>query len=90
MLGMAARPVVDRPRDLAVGGLQFDAVARLAAAVQRGWIHAGWIAAGSAISLALVAAAAGGHWGFLWFLTAESLLVPAIQGLGLFIHLLRG
>lgn len=71
-----------------VVGLPFNAVARLAAAVQRGWIHAGWIAAGSAISLALVAAAAREHWGFLWFLTA-SLLVPTIQGLGLFIHLLR-
>lgn len=68
-------------------GLPFNAVARLAAAVQRGWIHAGWIAAGSALSLALVAAAALGHWGFLWFLAA-SLLVPVIQGLGLFVHLM--
>ncbi len=71
-----------------VAGLPFNAVARLAAAAQRGWIHAGWIAGGSAISLVLVAAAAFGHWGFLWFLTA-SLLVPVIQGLGLFIHLLQ-
>lgn len=71
-----------------VVGLPFNAVARLAAAVQRGWIHAGWIATGSALSLALVAAAAFGHWGFLWFLSA-SLLVPVIQGLGLFVHLLR-
>lgn len=71
-----------------VFGLPFNAVARLAAAVQRGWIHAGWIAAGSVLSLALVAAAAIGRWGFLWFLSA-SLLVPVIQGSGLFVHLLR-
>jgi O-antigen/teichoic acid export membrane protein len=69
-------------------GLPFNAVARLAAAVQRGWIHAGWIAAGSVLSLALVAAAAFGRWGFLWFLAA-SLLVPCIQGAGLFVHMLR-
>lgn len=71
-----------------VVGLPLNAVARLAAAVQRGWIHAGWIATGSVLSLALVAAAAFGRWGFLWFLSA-SLLVPVIQGLGLFVHLLR-
>jgi O-antigen/teichoic acid export membrane protein len=71
-----------------VAGLPFNGVARLAAAVQRGWLHAGWIAAGSAISLAFVAAAAFGRWGFLWFVLA-SLLVPCIQGLGLFVHLLR-
>jgi O-antigen/teichoic acid export membrane protein len=70
-----------------VVSLPFNAVARLAAAVQRGWIHAGWIAAGSALSLSLVAAAAIGRWGFLWFLAA-SLMVPLIQGLGLFVHLL--
>jgi O-antigen/teichoic acid export membrane protein len=70
-----------------VVGLPFNAVARLAAAVQRGWIHAGWIALGSALSLAFVAAAALGHWGFPWFLAA-SLLVPTLQGLGLFVHLL--
>jgi len=68
-------------------GMPFNAVARLAAAVQRGWIHAGWIAAGSGFSLAFVAAAAFGRWGFLWFLSA-SLLVPVIQGLGLFVHLM--
>ena len=70
-----------------VAALPFNAVARLAAAAQRGWIHACWIAIGSAISLALVAAAVFGHWGFLWFLAA-SLLVPVVQGLGLFVHLL--
>ena len=71
-----------------VVGLPFNAVARLAAALQMGWINAWWIAAGSAFSLGLVAAAAYGHWGFLWFLAA-SLLVPSLQGFGLFIHLLR-
>jgi O-antigen/teichoic acid export membrane protein len=71
-----------------VVALPFNAVARLAAAAQRGWIHAGWIAAGSALSLGLVAAAVAGRWGFLWFLLA-SLLVPFFQGAGLFVHLLR-
>jgi O-antigen/teichoic acid export membrane protein len=71
-----------------VVGLPFNAVARLSAAAQRGWIQAGWIAAGSALSLGLVAAAAFGRWGFLWFLAA-SLLVPFLQGLGLLFHLLR-
>ncbi len=70
-------------------GLPFNAVARLAAAVQRGWIHALWIAAGSALSLGFVAAAAFGRWGFLWFLAA-SLLVPTLQGVGLFVSLFRG
>jgi O-antigen/teichoic acid export membrane protein len=70
-------------------GLPFNAVARLAAAVQRGWIHAIWIAAGSALSLGFVALAAHAHWGFLGFLAA-SLLVPTLQGIGLFVHLLRG
>ena len=69
-----------------VVGLPFNAVSRLAAAVQRGWIHAGLIAAGSAISLGFVTIAALLHWGFLWFLGA-SLAVPALQGLGLLIHL---
>ncbi len=67
--------------------LPFNASTRLVGALQRGWIHAGWIAAGSALSLGLVAAAARGRWGFLWFLGA-SLLVPAAQGLGLTLHLL--
>ncbi len=70
-------------------GLPFNAVARLAAAVQRGWVHAIWIAAGSALSLGFVTVAALGHWGFLWFLSA-SLLVPTLQGVGLFVHLLHG
>ena len=70
-----------------VAALPFNAVARLAMAVQRGWIHAGWIAAGSCLSLALTACAALLHWGFLWFVAA-TLLVPVIQGLGLLVHML--
>jgi O-antigen/teichoic acid export membrane protein len=69
-------------------GLPFNAVARLAVAVQRGWLQAIWIAVGSALSLGFVVIAAFGHWGFLWFLAA-SLLVPTLQGIGLFLHLLR-
>lgn len=69
-------------------GLPFNAAARLAAAVQRGWLNALWIAVGSALSLGLVAAAALGRWGFVWFLCA-SLLVPSLQGAGLALHLFR-
>ena len=68
--------------------LPSNAVARLAAAVQRGWLHAGWIAAGSALSLATTAWAAHAGWGFLAFLVAAT-LVPAAQGLGLTLHLWR-
>ena len=68
--------------------LPSNAVARLAAAVQRGWLHAGWIAAGSALSLAITAWAAHARWGFLAFLAAAT-LVPAAQGLGLTVHLWR-
>jgi len=69
-----------------VACLPFNAVNRLAAAVQRGWVNSGWVAAGNGVSFALVAAAAFGHWGFSLFLFA-SLLVPAVQGLGLLVHL---
>lgn len=71
-----------------VVALPFNAVARLAAAAQRGWIQGYWIAAGSALSLGLVAAASHFHWGFLGFLLA-SLMVPFFQGAGLLAHLLR-
>jgi O-antigen/teichoic acid export membrane protein len=71
-----------------VVSLPFNAVARLAAGIQRGWIHAGWIAVGSLLSLALVEIAALGRWRFLGFLAA-SLLVPFVQGVGLTVHLLR-
>ena len=67
-------------------GLPFNAVSRLAAAAQRGWLHAGWIAVGSAASLGVVALAARAHWGFLPFL-ALTMLLPAVQGAGLFLHL---
>ncbi len=67
-------------------GLPFNAVSRLAAAAQRGWLHAGWIALGSAASLGVVALAARAHWGFLTFLALTTLL-PAVQGAGLFLHL---
>jgi O-antigen/teichoic acid export membrane protein len=66
--------------------LPLNAVSRLAAAVQRGWLHAGWIAAGSALTLAATAWAAHSGWGFLAFLAAAT-LVPVAQGLGLWIHL---
>lgn len=68
--------------------LPFNAVSRLAAAVQRGWLHAVWIAAGSALSLATTAWAAHDQWGFLAFLIAAT-LVPTVQGLGLALHLWR-
>ena len=68
-------------------GLPFNAATRLVAAVQRGWINAGWIAIGSALSLLMVFLAAVDHWGFLWFLLA-SLLIPSLQGAGLLIHIL--
>ena len=60
-------------------GLPFNAATRLVAAVQRGWINAGWIAIGSALSLLMVSLAAVDHWGFLWFLVA-SLFIPSLQG----------
>ncbi len=66
--------------------LPLNAVSRLAAAVQRGWLHAGWLAAGSALALAATAWAAHAGWGFLAFLAAAT-LVPVAQGVGLWIHL---
>lgn len=77
---------------LAIGafalGLPLNASARLAAAAQRGWIHAGWIAVGSAITLGIVAWAAWIRCGFLSFV-AVTVLVPTIQGIGLTVHLWR-
>lgn len=69
-------------------GLPFNAVSRLAAAVQRGWWHAFWIAVGSLLTLVAVAATAKLRWGFLPFL-ATAMFVPVVQGLGLFVHLCR-
>jgi O-antigen/teichoic acid export membrane protein len=67
-------------------GLPFNALPRLAAATQRGWLQAGWIAVGSIVSLGLVAFAAKARWGFLPFL-AVTTLMPTLQGLGLWLHL---
>ena len=67
-------------------GLPFNALPRLAAATQRGWLQAGWIALGSIASLAVVALAARARWGFLPLLTLTTLL-PTLQGLGLWLHL---
>lgn len=69
-------------------GLPFNAVSRLAAAVQQGWRHALWIAAGSLLSLGAVIAAAAFDWGFRCFLAA-ALSVPVLQGAGLFLQLTR-
>jgi O-antigen/teichoic acid export membrane protein len=66
--------------------LPFNAVSRLAAAVQRGWLHAGWIAAGSALSLAATAWIAHTGGGLLTFLIVTA-AVPILSGLGLWIHL---
>ncbi len=66
-------------------GLPFNAAPRLAYAAQRGWLQAGWIAAGSAGSLGVVAFAARAHWGFLPFLAATALL-PVLQSAGLLLH----
>jgi O-antigen/teichoic acid export membrane protein len=67
-------------------GLPFNSASRLAMAVQRGWLHAGWIALGSLASLAVVALAARGHWSFLAFLALTTVL-PALQSAGLWLHL---
>jgi O-antigen/teichoic acid export membrane protein len=69
-------------------GLPLNATARVAAAVQRGWIHAGWIAAGSVASLAAVALAARLGFGLRPFL-ALACLPPLLQGIGLHLHLSR-
>ena len=72
-----------------VFGLPFNAVARLTASIQRGWIHAGWIVAGSTTSLVIVILAAYFHLGFLAFLAA-ALLIPSLQMVGLWIQIFRG
>jgi O-antigen/teichoic acid export membrane protein len=69
-------------------GVPLNAVARLSAAVQRGWLQAGWVAAGSAATLAAVAFAAWARWNFLGFL-AVATLVPVFQGAALLAHLER-
>ena len=67
-------------------GLPFNALPRLAAATQRGWLQAGWIAVGSIVSLAMMALAAKARWGFLPLL-ALTTLTPTLQGFGLWLHL---
>jgi O-antigen/teichoic acid export membrane protein len=67
-------------------GLPCNAVSRLAAAVQLGWLHAGWIAGGSLLTLGTVVYAARAQWGFLGFLAAAA-FVPVLQGAGLAVHL---
>lgn len=69
-------------------GIPLNALARLAAATRLGWLHAGWIAAGSVLSLAGVAAAA--HAGLqLAAFTAIAGIVPLLQGAALGLHLWR-
>lgn len=67
-------------------GLPLNAVPRLAGAVQRGWIHAGWIAGGSAGTLLAVVWAAHARWSFTGFIAAAT-LVPVAQGIGTIVHL---
>lgn len=67
-------------------GIPLNALARLAAATRLGWLHAGWIAAGSMLTLAAVAAAAHAGLGLIAF-TAIVGLVPLLQGAALGIHL---
>jgi O-antigen/teichoic acid export membrane protein len=69
-------------------GLPLNATARLAASVQKGWIHASWIAIGSVISLALVVLATRVGAGLTAFL-AFACLAPLIQGVGLHFHMLH-
>jgi O-antigen/teichoic acid export membrane protein len=69
-------------------GVPLNAGPRLAAAVQRGWIHAGWIAGGSAATLATVAWAAHARWSFTGFVAAAT-LIPVLQGAGMIWHLTR-
>ncbi len=66
--------------------LPLNAGPRLAAAVQRGWIQAGWIAGGSATSLLVAFWAAHAHWSFPAFITVTALM-PVAQGIGLIVHL---
>lgn len=69
-------------------GIPLNALARLAAATRLGWLHAGWIAAGSVLTLVAIAAAA--HWrlGLIAF-TAIAGIVPLLQGAALGLHLWR-
>lgn len=67
-------------------GIPLNALARLAAATRLGWLHAGWIAAGSVVTLTAIVAAAQARLGLVAF-TALVGIVPLIQGLALGLHL---
>ncbi len=82
------RPALEITLVAAALGLPLNALPRLAAAVQRGWIHAGWIAAGSGATLGALAWAAHAGAGLLVFV-AIATLMPLVQGVGLWIHLTR-
>lgn len=69
-------------------GIPLNALARLAAATRLGWLHAGWIAAGSVLTLAAIAAAAQAGLGLIAF-TAIAGCVPLVQGMALGLHLWR-
>ncbi|HEY1107625.1 MAG TPA: hypothetical protein VGE76_03295, partial [Opitutaceae bacterium] len=69
-------------------GIPLNALARLAAATRLGWLHAGWIAAGSVLTLAAIAAAARAGLGLIVF-TAIAGVVPLVQGVALGLHLRR-
>lgn len=67
-------------------GLPGNAVTRLAAAVQLGWLHALWNAASNAATLLAVWLAARAGWSYLAFVAVAALL-PAVQNIGLWFHL---
>lgn len=71
-----------------VAGLPGNAVVRLAAAVQLGWLQAIWNAVGNGLTLVAVWWAARAGWHYLPFI-AVSALLPAVQNVGLWFHLRR-
>lgn len=71
-----------------VVGLPGNAIVRLAAAVQLGWLQAIWNAVGNGITLVAVWWAARAGWSYLPFI-AVSALLPAVQNAGLWLQLRR-
>lgn len=71
-----------------VVGLPGNAVTRLAAALQLGWLHALWNAASNGATLLAVWLAARAGWSYLAFVAVAALL-PATQNLGLWLQLRR-
>lgn len=67
-------------------GLPGNAVTRLAAALQLGWLHALWNAASNGATLLAVWLAARAGWSYLAFIAVAALL-PVVQNLGLWLHL---